>query len=63
MSISLAKVLKCMGNDDSVTVRYDSGSSLLRFTMEREKDDRVAKFELKLLNLDSDGYGITVIYC
>ncbi|GAU99214.1 hypothetical protein RvY_10246 [Ramazzottius varieornatus] len=55
---SMAKVLKCAGNDDSVTLRHESESSVVNFAFESHKEERVSEFELKLMNIDTEHLGI-----
>lgn len=50
---SLATVLKCAGNDDTVTLRA-SDDSMLSITFEDTKRDRISEFNLKLMNIDQD---------
>lgn len=56
----MAKVLKCAGNDDSVTLRHESESSVVNFAFESQKEERVSEFELKLMNIDTEHLGIPV---
>jgi len=55
---SMAKILKCASNDDSVTIRCKDDSNIVSFTFENQKQDKVSEFELKLLEIESDILGI-----
>jgi len=56
--VSLAKVLKCAGNDDKLTIRAQDNPDTVTFIFESPDDDRVAEFDLKLMNIDSEVLGI-----
>lgn len=52
---SFSKILKCAGNDDSVKiVADDEGADCAEFIFENNSADRVAHFELKLMDIDSE---------
>ena len=55
---SLGKVLKCMGSDDSLTVRADEESDSAMFLFESPNQERVSNFELKLMDIDTEQLGI-----
>lgn len=50
---ALAKLLKCCGNDDIVTLQQ-SNDDVLTFMFESPDGNRVSDFELKLMNIDSE---------
>jgi len=53
---AMTKVLKCAGNDDTVTMKaQDDGDSV---TFIFESKNKVSDFELKILDIDSDQLGI-----
>jgi proliferating cell nuclear antigen len=53
---SLAKVLKCAGNEDIITLKAsEQGDSI---TLMLEGSDRVSDFELKLMDIDGEHLGI-----
>lgn len=56
----MAKVLKCAGNDDSITIRHENDSNGVTFAFESQGSERVAEFELKLMNIDTEHLGIPV---
>lgn len=52
---SISKILKCAGPKDSVKiVADDDGADCATFIFENESADRVAHFELKLMDIDSE---------
>jgi len=53
---SMAKVLKCAGNDDTVTMRAQDDGDCVTFIFESK--NKVSDFELKLLDIDSETLGI-----
>jgi len=55
---SMAKILKCAGNDDRVTIRAEDNADVVTFIFESKNDDRILDFELKLMNIESDVLGI-----
>jgi len=53
---AMTKVLKCAGNDDSVTMKaQDDGDSV---TFIFESKNKISDFELKILDIDADQLGI-----
>lgn len=56
---SFSKVLKCAGTDDSVKIAADdSGADCAEFIFENSTADRLAHFELKLMDIDSEHLNI-----
>ncbi|EME28990.1 proliferating cell nuclear antigen [Galdieria sulphuraria] len=55
---SLTKILKCAGNDDSITLRADEKGDKAEFVFESQSQDRLSEFELKLMDIDSEHLGI-----
>jgi len=55
---ALTKVLKCAGNEDKMTIRAQDNPDTVTFIFESPDDDRVAEFDLKLMNIDSEVLGI-----
>lgn len=52
---SFSKIMKCAGADDDVKiVADDSGPDCAEFIFENSSADRVAHFELKLMDIDQD---------
>lgn len=54
----LAKVLKCAGNDDIVTLKSQKESDTLTLVFESPKQDRISDFDLKLMEIESEHLGI-----
>ncbi|KAI0085859.1 proliferating cell nuclear antigen, N-terminal domain-containing protein [Irpex rosettiformis] len=55
---SLTKVLKCAKDDDTCTLKASDDGDLLNFVYEARNTDRIAEYELKLMDIDSDTLGI-----
>jgi proliferating cell nuclear antigen len=56
---NLSKILKCAGNDDSITLKHskeDSDAVSMEFVSQNE--DRVSEFDLKLMDIDIEHLGI-----
>mmetsp|Transcript_17289 Transcript_17289/g.37484 ORF Transcript_17289/g.37484 Transcript_17289/m.37484 type:complete len:260 (-) Transcript_17289:306-1085(-) len=57
-SANMSKILKCAGNDDVVTLKAEDEGDTLTLMFESESQDRIADFELKLMDIDSEQLGI-----
>lgn len=55
---NLAKILKCAGNDDVVTLKCEEDSDNLTLVFESPNQDRISDFEFKLMEIDSEHLGI-----
>ncbi|RDY09238.1 Proliferating cell nuclear antigen [Mucuna pruriens] len=55
---NMAKMLKCAGNDDIVTIKADDGSDTVTFMFESPTQDKISDFEMKLMDIDSEHLGI-----
>ncbi|KAL0436529.1 UNVERIFIED_CONTAM: Proliferating cell nuclear antigen [Sesamum radiatum] len=55
---NMAKMLKCAGNDDIITLKADDGSDTVTFMFESPTQDKIADFEMKLMDIDSEHLGI-----
>lgn len=55
---NMNKMLKCAGNDDVITVKADDGSDTVTFLFESPNNDKIADFEMKLMDIDSEHLGI-----
>jgi len=53
---SLSKVLKCAGNEDTVTIRAEDDGDSVTFMFEAK--NKVSDFELKLLDIEAETLGI-----
>jgi proliferating cell nuclear antigen len=51
---SLAKILKMCSPNDSWTLRWHSGADSVNFQCEGGDDDRIADFDLKLMQIESE---------
>ncbi|KAJ3211105.1 hypothetical protein HDU83_008982 [Entophlyctis luteolus] len=56
--VSLSKILKCASNEDSVTIKADSGVDTLSLAFESKNGARMSEYELKLMDIDSEHLGI-----
>ncbi|KAL5716995.1 hypothetical protein ACHQM5_010088 [Ranunculus cassubicifolius] len=55
---NMNKMLKCAGNDDVITLKADDGSDTVTFLFESPNNDKIADFEMKLMDIDSEHLGI-----
>lgn len=55
---NMAKMLKCAGNDDIITMKADDSGDIVTFMFESPSQDRVSEFELKLMDISSENLGI-----
>ncbi|KAL8093564.1 proliferating cell nuclear antigen-like [Apium graveolens] len=55
---NMAKMLKCAGNDDIVTIKADDGGDVITFMFESPTQDKISDFEMKLMDIDSEHLGI-----
>ncbi|CCM05240.1 uncharacterized protein FIBRA_07450 [Fibroporia radiculosa] len=55
---SLSKVLKCAKDDDACVVKANDDADLLSLTYEARNTDRIAEYEIKLMDIDSDSLAI-----
>jgi len=55
---SMAKILKCASNDDVITLKADDNGDAVTIMFESPKQDKISDFELKLLELETEGLGI-----
>jgi len=51
---SLAKILKMCGPSDSLKIRWQGGADSVGFQCESGTDDRIADFDLKLMQIESE---------
>merc|ERR1712139_622319 len=51
---SLAKIFKMCGPNDSLKLRYQNDGDTLNFQCESDADDRIADFDLKLMQIESE---------
>ncbi|OCH90769.1 proliferating cell nuclear antigen [Obba rivulosa] len=55
---SLTKVLKCAKDDDVCIIKAADDADILSLTYEARNTDRIAEYEMKLMDIDSDTLGI-----
>ncbi|XP_062154581.1 proliferating cell nuclear antigen-like [Alnus glutinosa] len=55
---NMAKMLKCAGDKDVVTIKADDGGDSITFMFESPTQDKIADFEMKLMDIDSEHLGI-----
>lgn len=55
---NLSKLLKCSGNDDTVTLKSEEEGDSLSLTFEAPNQDRISQFALKLMDIESEHLGI-----
>merc|ERR1711956_173505 len=51
---SLGKIFKMCGPNDSLKLRYQNDADTLNFQCESSCDDRIADFDLKLMQIESE---------
>eukprot|EP00559_Dactyliosolen_fragilissimus_P006488 CAMPEP_0184859952 /NCGR_PEP_ID=MMETSP0580-20130426/4910_1 /TAXON_ID=1118495 /ORGANISM="Dactyliosolen fragilissimus" /LENGTH=185 /DNA_ID=CAMNT_0027356855 /DNA_START=448 /DNA_END=1005 /DNA_ORIENTATION=- len=54
----MSKILKCAGNDDIITLKSEDTAETLMLMFETQSQDRIADFELKLMDIDTEQLGI-----
>ena len=54
----MSKILKCAGNDESITMRAEDNPDTINFVYEKPNQERISKFEMKLMYIDSEHLGI-----
>jgi len=55
---NLAKLLKCSGNEDVVSLKAEEEGDSLSMTFESPSQDRISEFALKLMDIESEHLGI-----
>lgn len=55
---NMAKMLKCAGNDDIITMKAEDAGDAVSFMFESPNQERIADFELKLMDIDAEQLGI-----
>lgn len=56
--VNLAKILKCSGSKDSISLKANDDGDTIQFVFESEDKDRVSTFDMKLMDIDSEHLGI-----
>lgn len=57
----MAKVLKGAGSEDTVTLRAADNPDTITFIFEPSGKEKLAEYEVKLINMDQEHLGIPVI--
>jgi len=55
---NLSKIMKCGGNDDSITLKAEEEPSSLNIIFENKKQKKTSDFTLNLITIDSEHLGI-----
>jgi len=55
---NMAKIMKCAGNDDSVTLRANEDGDTITFIFDSPNQERQSQYEIKLMDLDVEHLGI-----
>lgn len=55
---TMSKVLKCAGNDESICLKAEDNADSISFVYEKPEQERVSKFDVKLMDIDSEHLGI-----
>lgn len=55
---TMSVILKCAGNDDSITLRSQDNTDTATFCFESPNGDKTSQFEMKLMDIDSEHLGI-----
>jgi len=55
---NMFKILRCAGNDDVITIKCTDAAEDLTLMFESPSQDRIADFELKLMEIESEHLGI-----
>ncbi|KAF8552672.1 proliferating cell nuclear antigen [Imleria badia] len=55
---SLTKVMKCAKDDDICTIKSSDDADVLNLVYEAKNSDRIAEYDMKLMDIDSENLGI-----
>jgi len=55
---NMAKILKCSGKDDIITLKAEDNGDQVEFMFESPKQTRNSHFQMKLMDIDSEHLGI-----
>eukprot|EP00245_Coleochaete_scutata_P015767 TRINITY_DN7164_c0_g1_i1.p1 TRINITY_DN7164_c0_g1~~TRINITY_DN7164_c0_g1_i1.p1 ORF type:complete len:263 (+),score=61.73 TRINITY_DN7164_c0_g1_i1:194-982(+) len=55
---NMAKMLKCAGNEDIITMKAEDEGDSVTFMFESPNQDKISDFEMKLMDIDSEHLGI-----
>lgn len=55
---SMAKIIRCSGNDDIITIKSCDDADTVTFVFESPNNEKVSDYEIRLLDLDTEHLGI-----
>lgn len=55
---SMAKIIRCAGNDDAITIKTGDNADTVTFVFESPNQDKVSDYEVRLVDLDTEHLGI-----
>merc|ERR1712232_83688 len=55
---NLSKILKCAGNEDTITLKAQDDPDTISFMFENKNQDKIMDFDMKLMDIDSENLGI-----
>lgn len=56
----MSKILKCASADDTVTLQAADNPDTITFIFESPSKEKLAEYEMKLINMDQEHLGIPV---
>lgn len=56
----MSKILRCAGTEDTVTLRAWDNPEIIAFIFESPNKEKLAEYEMKLINMDQEHLGIPV---
>merc|ERR550539_434129 len=55
---SMAKIIRCAGNDDVITLKTGDDADTVTFVFESPNNEKVSDYEIRLLDIDAEHLGI-----
>ena len=55
---SVSKIIKCLANDDTVTMKANDDADTISFMFENDKKERISEYEMKLMDINTEALGI-----
>ncbi|XP_012258714.1 proliferating cell nuclear antigen [Athalia rosae] len=55
---NMAKILRCAATEDIVTLKAQDNADIISFVFESKNQEKVAEYEMKLINIDQEHLGI-----
>ncbi|KAL4240784.1 hypothetical protein ACF0H5_001572 [Mactra antiquata] len=55
---SMAKIIRCAGNDDIITLKTGDDADTVTFVFESPNNEKVSDYEIRLLDIDAEHLGI-----